>query len=129
MRECNRDAEEIAAGGPIMPCILDLAEFVAIVNAIETFEDLAADDDTGMLGVALLMAARSRLVKEMLAKVEACDDANKDTPIKLKDCPAYKIMKERIAARMVKRIQDNSPIFEVDDPGGFYGNDPDDLFI
>jgi hypothetical protein len=114
-----------------MPCILDLTEFNIVLDAIEMFEDLAAQDDTDMLGVALLMAARSRLVKEMLDKVGECDDANAGCLVKLAECPAYKIMKERIYARLAKRATHGAmfDIIEADDRGDYDIDDGPDGFI
>ena len=88
-----------------MPCILDLEDFKDIVAAVETIEECAERSDVGMLGSVLLMGARARLVKDMLDKVGACDDANAANPTKLSECPAYQLMKESIAARMTKRFQ------------------------
>jgi hypothetical protein len=119
-----------------MPCILDLEEFKDTVAAIETIEDCAERSDVGMLGSVLLLSARARLVKEMLDKVGACDDANAANPTKLQDCPAYQIMKERIMDRVRKRglqsrMQD---LVEAADRGDFDDDDdpnsgPDGFFI
>jgi hypothetical protein len=112
-----------------MPCILDIPEFNALLDAIETLEDLAvqAEDESNLLGIVLTVSARKRVVDEMLAKVGACDIVNEGSPVKRGDCPAYKIAKARIMERMAKRLQgktmdiiledDSGPL---DGPDGFY---------
>ena len=117
-----------------MPCILDLEDFKDIVAAVETIEECAERSDVGMLGSVLLMSARARLVKEMLDKVGACDDANAANPTKLSECPAYQLMKESIAARMTKRFQGKmQDLVDAADRGDYDGdepfNGPDGFFI
>ena len=117
-----------------MPCILDLEDFKDIVAAVETIEECAERSDVGMLGSVLLMSARARLVKDMLDKVGACDDANAANPTKLSECPAYQLMKESIAARMTKRFQVKmQDLVDAADRGDYDGdepfNGPDGFFI
>ena len=108
-----------------MPCILDLEDFKDIVAAVETIEECAERSDVGMLGSVLLMSARARLVKDMLDKVGACDDANAANPTKLSECPAYQLMKESIAARMTKRFQCKmQDLVDAADRGDFDDDDP-----
>lgn len=108
-----------------MPCTLDLAEFNSTVDAIETIENLAAEEDTDLLGMVLLLDIRRHLVHAMLEKVGACDDANAASPIKRADCPAYKIMRERIAARVAKRFQSDMAEIILDDAQRNIDDGPD----